>query len=629
MAPKDPLDVLRQIAGELPKGLSSYLASTPFGIPLHPGSGVPMPTMSFRSGRGGLAVPVGSGSAPIDFMSPYMVLSEYMGDAAAVLKQADPDSIVDGLIGACNGNDLMFALAALNRMAARPEHAPAAVSVMQAALQPDIRARFDNMSKQRRLFARQPVLTALRKVLAKFSPRQNLINPAVAAVLLVHAVGDQLSATKGGDDLETIGGMHGRLVLDMVANSDFYESDDPWAAIDRYVRLWRSHGSVCENLLGGKVSIDLLREATGLELEDFLALGFALFANVLAWRPGAPMLFNLQPGVQMDPAVISRFLQLFSATPAQMRAALATPRSGWDFLEFQAHPVLRLPEGLLILDEGLLWQRFTSGLFWLVHDHQRDHLGDVARRKWTQAWGDVVEVVAEEGLTQLAPRVLGGGAAVWDENNLRTAYGKRGGTADLVIDFGEALAVIEIVSAQLTINTRVDCTRGAFERDLEKLVIKKVRQIDGTARKLIANETKLTGVTVNHARTIIPIVVAAFGFPHLPPVHARLQERLRDEHLLQDGPFADLCILDLRDLELLEGAAERGDAPHHLLVEWQKSRLYRMPFRTWLWTQAGEKLGPRARPKRMDPAVTATMHELTDRLQLADDTGERWSPPVT
>jgi hypothetical protein len=561
-------------------------------------------------------------------MSTYMVLSEYMGDAATVLNQADPDSIVNGLIGACNSYDLMFALVALNRMAAHPEHAPAALSVMQAALKPEVRARFDNMAKQRRPFARQPVLTALRKVLASPAPRQNLIDPSVAAILLVHALGDRLNVTKTGDESEPIGGMYGRLVLDMVANSDFHESDDPWAAIDRYVRLWRSHGPICENLLGGKVPTDLLREATGLEFEDFLALGFALFANVLAWTPGAPMLLNLQPGVQMDPEVIDRFLQLLSATPDQIRAALATPRSGWDFLEFQAHPVLNLPDGLLILDEGLLWQRFTSGLFWLVHDHQRDHTGDLARRKWTQAWGDVVEVVAEEGLTPLAPPLLGEGATIWDENDLRTAYGKKGGTADLVIDFGEKLAVIEVVSAQLTINTRIDCTRDAFERDLEKLVIKKVRQIDGTARKLIANETKLTGVRVTHPRTIIPIVVAAFGFPHLPPVHARLQERLKDEHLLQNGPFADLCILDLRDLELLEGAAERGDAPHHLLAEWQKSSLYRLPFRTWLWSQPGEKLGPLARPKRMDPAVTATMHELTDRLRLGDDTGKRWSPPA-
>ena len=85
VAPTDPLDVLRQTAGELPEGLSLYLATTPFGTPLHRGMGVPIPKMSFEAAGGGLTVPVGSGSAPIDFMSSYMVLSEYVGDTATLL----------------------------------------------------------------------------------------------------------------------------------------------------------------------------------------------------------------------------------------------------------------------------------------------------------------------------------------------------------------------------------------------------------------------------------------------------------------------------------------------------------------------------------------------------------------
>src|SRR5215213_8690481 len=51
-----------------------------------------------------------------------------------------------------------------------------------------------------------------------------------------------------------------------------------------------------------------------------------------------------------------------------------------------AKPILHLNEALLVLDEPFLLQKFTlNGLFWAVHDNERDNHSDLHRRRWTQA----------------------------------------------------------------------------------------------------------------------------------------------------------------------------------------------------------------------------------------------------
>jgi hypothetical protein len=150
---------------------------------------------------------------------------------------------------------------------------------------------------------------------------------------------------------------------------------------------------------------------------------------------------------------------------------MQSPRSDWDFLAMQQTPVLRIGDGLLLMDDGFLVDRMTSGMYWVVHDYLKATEGETARIHWTQAWGDMVEALAEEDLRQLAPVVLAGNPPYYTEQDLAAAYpGHK--TADLVIDFGTGLAVFEVVSGQLSTSTRIDGLRESFFSDLEKLAFK-------------------------------------------------------------------------------------------------------------------------------------------------------------
>ncbi len=116
----------------------------------------------------------------------------------------------------------------------------------------------------------------------------------------------------------------------------------------------------------------LLREATGLEVEDILAMGFLFRAHVLGWNKDKAYGFPVDSGSDLPEAKRSSFLAQTASTQEVLRAALQARRSRADFLPIQERPILRLPAGLLVLDERYLWDRVTRGLFWMVHDHERD-----------------------------------------------------------------------------------------------------------------------------------------------------------------------------------------------------------------------------------------------------------------
>ncbi len=69
----------------------------------------------------------------------------------------------------------------------------------------------------------------------------------------------------------------------------------------------------------------------------------------------------------------------------------------------QARPLLRLGDDVVVLDERYLIERVTRGLYWLVHDHEKQVHGENARRAWTQVWGEMIETRVEDQLRQMAP----------------------------------------------------------------------------------------------------------------------------------------------------------------------------------------------------------------------------------
>lgn len=138
-----------------------------------PATAAPPLPQSFTVADSGLALPRQTMPTLLRFAGTYMVLSDYLlippspvGAPPGVLPP-ELEALLPQLAADMTLQDTLFALAALNHFAHHPEEATPAIQTLRAVLRPEIRARFDNALPRRQVFARQPVMRALRIVLSE------------------------------------------------------------------------------------------------------------------------------------------------------------------------------------------------------------------------------------------------------------------------------------------------------------------------------------------------------------------------------------------------------------------------------------------------------------------------------
>lgn len=266
----------------------------------------------------------------------------------------------------------------------------------------------------------------------------------------------------------------------------------------------------------------------------------------------------------------------------------------------------------------------SSGVYWDVHDYLKHTEGENSRNAWTKAWGAIIEAMIEEGLTALAPRLLGGGSLLWDEDDLERAFGTNSKRADQVIDVGEALVATDVVPGQLSVPTRIDGDLAAFRKDLKRLVFDKAEQVHETAENLIRDESRLTGVSVGRVRPVYPIIAVGSSFARNPIVTTMIDDHIKEHDLLRyaDPRIRPLSVIDLGEVEMLEGlVATRGCGITDLLDGWHNSGIANMSLRNYLLATFSDHehafRAPRLR-ERADAAVEEMMRRL-GQAQSRDD----------
>jgi hypothetical protein len=96
----------------------------------------------------------------------------------------------------------------------------------------------------------------------------------------------------------------------------------------------------------------------------------------------------------------------------------------------------------------------------------------------------MVERWAEDQLRRLAPPLVGGGSTFFTVEPLQAAS-PRGKNSDAGIDFGELALLAEVVTGHAALATRENVGVTAYAGDIEKLFVKKARQLDETAASLL------------------------------------------------------------------------------------------------------------------------------------------------
>ena len=113
-------------------------------------------------------------------------------------------------------------------------------------------------------------------------------------------------------------------------------------------------------------------KATGLDFEDIAALTVAYYGYIRDQRPGGLPGVNAFAGISVSRETVETYLGSFASTPDELADKLDTCPGSWQMLPIQERPLLRIGEVLFVLDEQYLIERATQGLYWFVHEKERE-----------------------------------------------------------------------------------------------------------------------------------------------------------------------------------------------------------------------------------------------------------------
>lgn len=540
---------------------------------------------------------------PVPFSGTYLTASEYLvpfAQAAGVRWQ--PDLVWADLLSQHPRDHLLIALALLNHATTNDELGARLEANFLGGIASGLaqRARaaltgaFD--STPRHLLARGPILRTMRAVLSSSSNDPAAIAAAretaglppsgmdltLAATMMTHLVGDAMgSRSSPGEPL--LAGMPTSLAMELVQNTLFHQKEDIGDLLGRTGILWYSLDHTALSPRPRRPLPELVQEATGAPIEHLAATGMALWARAQEYAPDRPMVFPTAELPKKLLPYLDESLAVLARTPDDLAAAAQGMTHDWQMLPLQEHPVAILPDGLLVLDETYLMARVTSGLFWLVHDYEKATYGERKAQDWRVNHGDLFEELAESRIKVLAPPVLGpGGSTYFTEDDLARAYpGDGQKRADAGIDFGGRVVLTEIVSGQISVPTRTRGDTVWLDKDLERLVYRKIRQLDSTARRMLT-DTPPEWLLGSIPDRIYPVIVQAGQFPYSRVIRTITAEYIGTGYL-NDPRIASLAIVGLDDLELVDILRARDHITlPDIIDDWLKSEFHETSLRNFL-----------------------------------------------
>lgn len=567
---------------------------------------------------------LGFGRASPGYLELYVSLDEYVELKEPPGGVGPSEAAVAAILDTYDRRQLLAQLAYLSRVNDRPTDLPGVTAYYRRALGrfgPALDAALASTDHEVRVVTRQQVLLATRELLRR--PLMDGVrreSPVLATgILLTHAAGSMRDKIAARDTGKEICGFPAHLLLELARNATLYEQDDASEMIARTWTLWREHSPGVQKLRElGATPRELLREATGLELEDLMAICFAAYGHLVGTREGGPVLMNPDyfTKAAMTEEQEQAALQVLTSTPDEIRERLQRTVGEYDFLPFQSKPILRTDDGFLILDSRFLLDKFTiRGLYWIVHDYLKYHLRDEERRgRWSEAHAKMVENMVEEQLRSVAPGLpKSPDRAFYGEEEIADSYTQKDGdkVCDAAVDYGDRILLFEVVDRQLTHGTRVEGRASAFEKDTTLAVVDKCRQLDAIAKAVLADPSALTGRPPVPGMRVVPVLVVAGGYPSDPVSRGYAEKRLEKEGLLDNPRIDKLGIVDLGEVEMLEALAKTHHDLAKVITDWKHSDNRNFALRNFLIERYG---GQTLRSERTQRRIEEVGDALTTRV---------------
>jgi hypothetical protein len=251
-----------------------------------------------------------------------------------------------------------------------------------------------------------------------------------------------------------------------------------------------------------------------------------------------------------------------------------TPRR----IAFETHPFLRRP-GLRISNGSVLivapravqaWLS-ASGAYYRYFDIARDK-GDDWRNKFTRFNGELQEIYARHLMHVAYPNperrgLIGVGKVYAPQTYVKRK--QRFETSDIAIDHGLDLVLIEVTAGRLTEKSLVEADAESVVADLEKMIIKKIRQLGRVIADIYADPTRLPPIDLEHVHRIWPVIVSGDGLFQNPSMWAYTNKQAGDslhfDRKRVRAAVQPVVLLDLEELEVMLGLIRQGISVIELL----------------------------------------------------------------
>jgi hypothetical protein len=174
-----------------------------------------------------------------------------------------------------------------------------------------------------------------------------------------------------------------------------------------------------------------------------------------------------------------------------------------------------------------------------------------------------------------------------------------GESTDMLIVEGSDVVLIEVSSSRITAETRLTGDHDALRKDLAKVVVKRVAQLDRTVNAILNDE--IPEIPAASVQRIFPVIASMEPMHWSPPLHAFLRREVPD--LLQQPIVWALQFLEIEDLEALMSVLGPRSLAHLLDRKIQEAGID-ADVQQWFYDSP---LAPR-------PKQTAMVEDRSDRL---------------
>ncbi len=582
----NPPDELRQLRrlfmGREPHELRRYLAPVEFGRTYAVGSTVSaLGVLGRRSS--GLFVPSASVAevGPIDFGRAYTTLRTLTGkyiELAAIREILRRVPLFDSLV------TVATVIAKLRDPVDEDPGTKLDRDSIDLFNEP-LKSRVANAVAEGATMHAPQLLLILEKLIIAECPYNVPDEERVSTTLphLLLALGDNLSTSS--DDLAESGtrAAANALALEFAANTMFnaeYRADSHLALfMRRWVEMPRDAPS---KYLKEPLSAAFF-EALGFDMEERISVVIALWASAILRGPvidrtalSTSLGWDLER-VEMMIDSISMPIDEYKRT---VRKEIREHSLDWYFTAFSRYPIVKFDDKSIILDPDMLLRRCLGFAPVFEIEEGMARVGKSSKaKKVRQAFDDYSERYAREVFESLTGAI--GVKRVYADTALKRAY-KGMKVADVVVDYGSSWLVVEVTTVQTSRDTVNGASINGLFRDREK-IIEEIRQIDETIKHLRLSERALTGYSRRTPVRFYPIVVLTEGFPNNPVINTLIREAAKSIGLLTGPDVAPLEIINLVELDIIEGVSETHGPPLPKILEAkQKSAFHADSLRNFL-----------------------------------------------